>query len=215
MRAEPSSRSYARPYPAFGQNGTQSGVMGPPVAQRVAERPFAANTPSTYRWLHDRSSKAVPHQITIAKTLDLTAVLGLMPPPWARTPPHPLCWVEDDTKKIPKIVRFIWLPITGEMRVGVQCRHALQVPHGHQHPLAAWLRGIYAPLNRCLVLGSYYWSASGDDAFGAEKEALHRGVSQQFLMLLRPHLPPRTLVYGMDNEFLKQRFPHLPAPARW
>jgi hypothetical protein len=151
----------------------------------------------------------VPPFFPIVRKLEITATTGLMPPPWAPGT-HPLWWAELDTKKAPPIIRFSWLPVTGELRVGVQCRHALQIPRNDNFPFSAWLRGFSFPQERCLVIRTYFWPVNADEAFDAAHARLDLRVARSFLKLVRPFMPPRTLVFdGADNEFLRRRFSHL------
>src|SRR5688572_10204032 len=133
-----------------------------------------------------------------------------MCPPKYRPDAHPIWWVEAGTYEVPKVVRFIWLPASGELRVGVQIRHALQRPVGHAYPLAAWLRGFSFAIDKCLVLRTYHWPEHRYDWFNAAHARLDLKVSRSFLRVLRPHMPARTLVFDRaDYQFLRQRFAHL------
>ena len=153
--------------------------------------------------------KGMARSLSIVRELNVTSTAGLVPPSWPEGQ-HPLWWVQDDSKRRhPKIIRFSWLPVTGELRVGVQFRHALQV-RGHEYPFEAWLRGFSFPQDRAIALRTYYWPQDAYDEFDRSHARLDLRVTRSFLRVLRPRLPDRTLVYlGVDNPFLRDRFGHL------
>jgi hypothetical protein len=149
----------------------------------------------------------------VNRLLDITATTGLMPPPWAPER-HPLWWVEHDTRKLPPIVRFIWSPLSGELRVDVQCRHVLLLPWGHKYPIEAWLRGFCFQQDRCIVLRTYFWAEGAYDDYDESHARLDLRISRSFRRLLRPYMPPKTNVFdGADNAFLTTRYLHL--SMRW
>jgi hypothetical protein len=150
-----------------------------------------------------------PHPFRVLRKLNVTATAGLIPPSWPEGE-HPLWWAEDDGRStIPPIVRFTWLPVTGECRVGLQPRHKLQVL-GHEYPFEAWLRGFSFPRDRAIAMRGYHWPADLYETYGPAQRRIDLRVSRSFLKVIRPHLPDRTLVYvGVDNAFLRDRFGHL------
>ncbi len=144
----------------------------------------------------------------IVRRLDVTATTGLVPP---TSPPerHPLFWAEDDRRRaVPEVIRFVWLPTTGELRVGLQLRHDLQLL-GHAAPPAAWLRGYSFPHDGAIALGRYHWPDGPADAWDAAHGRLNLRVARSFVRAVRPHLPERTLVYlDADDRSLADRFGH-------
>jgi hypothetical protein len=134
---------------------------------------------------------------------------GLAPPPWAPIP-HPLLWWEDGCKKRPEVVRFSWLPVTGDLFVGVQMRHALQIPRDGEYPFAAFLRGFYFPHLTELAVRTYFWGEGPYDWWDESHHRLDTHVAFVFLHLIRPSLPRDVKSFvSVDNRFLKERYGHL------
>jgi hypothetical protein len=152
---------------------------------------------------------ATARRIRVVRKIDVTMTAGLVAPSWPADA-HPLWWVEDDGKgSRPSIIRFAWRPATGELRVGTQFRHALQV-RGRKYPFEAWLRGFSFPRDRAIALRPYHWPIDAYEEFGAAQRRADLRVSRSFLKAIRPLLPDRVLIYlGVDNGFLKDRFGHL------
>jgi hypothetical protein len=147
-------------------------------------------------------------QFPIVRAMNVTATTGLEPKPEAGDR-LPLWWVEQGTLKTPPIIRFCWQPRTGELRVGTQFRHKLQIMR-HEFPFEAWLRGFSFQTEGVVALRTYFWPNGLYDEFDASHRRLDLRVTRSFLRVLRPHLPDRTILYdGVDNKFLLHRFSHL------
>jgi len=150
----------------------------------------------------------MPRDLTIVRRIDVMSIDGLVPLPDSPEA-FPLWWHAAEGGR-PRIVRFVWLPMTGEARVGCQPRHALMLPSGGSYPFEAYLRGFAFPRDSAVALRTYFWPADHYDEFDRAHAALDRRVAGAFLRLLRPHLPRGTAVHtGIDNRFLRSRYGHL------
>lgn len=147
--------------------------------------------------------------LKIVRRIDVIAVSGLAQP--QETPQiFPLWWHEIATGSLPRIVRFIWLPTDGEMRIGLHWRHKLMLPKDAPYPLEAYLRGFSFPCDQALALRSYYWPKDAYDDFDRSHAILDRRVAGAFLWGLRPSIPRGTKIFtAVDNRFLRDRFGHL------
>jgi hypothetical protein len=107
---------------------------------------------------------------------------GTLQPPQGKTGPkltHPFFWVNQYGVR-PDIIRWVWNPITGEMRLGEVHNHAMLIS-SNDMSFDNWLRGFYFPEKKEIAIRPFGVS----DNFDPEKS---KKIIEKFTVLILPRV---------------------------
>jgi hypothetical protein len=123
---------------------------------------------------------------------------------------HPFFWVNQYGEK-PSVIRWVWNPHTGEMRVGDQMSHAMMIS-SKDMSFDNWLRGFYFPAKKEIAIRPFGLA----DSFDSDRS---QKVIEKFAAMILPRVksndpsPSRpikivTNIGGdyVNNSTLRQRY---------
>lgn len=140
--------------------------------------------------------------IRIVNHANITTVEGLEPPK-RRKARNQFYWDQQGAfvPKPPGTIRFIWSPVTGEMRLGTENNHAEQMGKGEGFD--SWVRGFFFPEQKLVAIRPFFWPQGAHDVWDAEHADLNNRVMTTISNIMKNLIPSARIKADVDNNWLR------------
>lgn len=145
--------------------------------------------------------KEAARKLRIKNVANVTDNGGLVPPK-NKAAAHPFLWNDPNTQKPPEVIRWVWSPTTGEMRLGPASHHAEQIGRD-QIPFDGWVRGFYFPARKQIAVRPYFWPQGPYDDWDASHAELNDQVRNTITNVLRSAVPNANIQTEVGNSWLQ------------
>ena len=133
--------------------------------------------------------------------LNITSTGQLLP---QKNKKNPFLWLNPFTNKPPDVIRWIWSPETGEMRLGMETFHGEQI--GKNSKLFdSWVRGFYFPKTNKFAVRPFYWPEGAYDYWDKDHRMLNAVIMDATSKILKNIMPNAEIELEVDNAWLKNK----------